>query len=84
MKTIELKTWKEFFQQTWLGVKAFELRKDDRNYEEGDILILREWDQYNNCYTGRQVTRRVDYVLKFASPEFGLAPGYAILGVIPV
>lgn len=41
----ELKTWPPYFDDVASGVKTVELRReDDRNFEVGDTLILREWD----------------------------------------
>lgn len=58
------------------GKKNFELRKDDRNYQVGDVLYLCEFDGEN--YTGKQCIRRVTYKL---SDFVGLASGYCILGL---
>lgn len=41
----ELKTWKKYFAALWEGTKNFELRKDDRNFENGDLLTLKEYDR---------------------------------------
>ena len=40
MTTHELKIWTEFFEMD-LTVKPFEIRKNDRNYKTGDILVLK-------------------------------------------
>jgi hypothetical protein len=80
----ELKTWPEFFEPVFQGVKTFELRKDDREYREGDELWLREWQPMKG-YTGRDCWRVVTY-LKRAEDfhwEAGvLAPGYVLMGII--
>ncbi len=39
------------------GKKRAEFRKNDRNYEYGDTLILHEWVQ--DVYTGRKVEARI-------------------------
>ena len=74
----ELKILPQYFQAIWNGIKTFELRKDDRNYQCGDELVLREWDV--NGYTGSVLLVRVTYVLRNME-EYGLKDGYVILGI---
>jgi|WetSurMetagenome_2_1015567.scaffolds.fasta_scaffold11134_8 hypothetical protein len=82
-----LKTWPEFFNDAILGIKSFELRKNDRDYQVGDELSLREFipeipstsDRSRGYFTGHVCRFRVIYVLK--DFEFGLEPGYCILGI---
>jgi hypothetical protein len=81
-REIELKAWPEFFEEVVNGRKPFELRKDDRAYEVGNILKLREWRMLGG-YSGREVRVRVTYLLRHA-PEFGLQPGFVILGIQPL
>lgn len=38
-----LKLVDPFFDASWNRVKTYEIRKDDRNYEAGDIVILRHY-----------------------------------------
>ena len=80
MKTIEKKILPEYFSKVQDGTKTFELRKDDSDYEVGDILILEEWDEE---YTGRELTRTITYILRNC-PQYGLSDGYCILGLQPV
>lgn len=54
MTTHELKCWPESFWAIITGVKRLELRKDDRGYQAGDKLVLREFIPCNMCKgTGR-------------------------------
>ena len=61
----ELKISPGYFAVVKSGVKNFEIRKDDRNFQVGDILVLREYVYFaKQEYTGRQIERRVTYVLR--------------------
>lgn len=39
-----LKTWSNAWDAVKRGDKRFEWRKDDRGFEVGDVLVLREWN----------------------------------------
>lgn len=39
----ELKTWPGPFEATRTGQKTYEIRRADRRYAVGDVLLLREW-----------------------------------------
>lgn len=75
----ELKTWPQFFEAIVRQTKTFELRKDDRNFEVGDILELNEYDPNSETFTGRYEHRRVTY--KLDGGEFGLKKGFCVLGI---
>ena len=79
MTTHDLKCWPEPFNAVAGGRKAFEWRRDDRGFAEGDTLVLREWDPKRADYTGRQVTVRVGYVLR--GPDFDVPAGWAVLSL---
>jgi hypothetical protein len=77
----ELKCWPEFFTPLLTGAKTFELRKNDRGFQVGDVLWLREWDAGDPGqgfgYTGREMRRRVTYILI----GMGIEREYACLGL---
>ena len=77
-KYIDKKILPEYFRAVRSREKTFELRKDDSDYQVGDILNLREWDGEN--YTGNRVVRQITYIMRNC-PEYGLMPGYCILGI---
>ena len=59
----ELKCWPEYYEAVESGEKPFEVRKWDRPYRVGDTLLLKEFDQKNLDYTGRQTIRKITYLL---------------------
>lgn len=75
-KVHELKVLPKYFAAVSEGKKTFELRKDDRGFELGDELRLREWD--GNTYSGRSITCKITYILKGFQ---GLEDDYAVLGI---
>ena len=73
----ELKIYPKYFQETIEGNKPFEIRKNDRHFQVGDVLLLKEWD--NIKYTGREIGAVVRYDLD--DTFNGLAEGYVALGL---
>lgn len=75
------------FQAVWDGLKRFEIRRNDRDYREGDALRLREWDAnlvkttgLPNAelygYTGREARARIIHYSVYEQKE-----GYCVLGL---
>ena len=77
----ELKAWPEFFEPVLSGAKTFELRKDDRGFNEGDVLLLREFIVSEQRYTGRECRRMIVYKLPFGQVP-GLKKGFCILSLV--
>ena len=82
----ELKTLPVYFNAVLEGRKNFEIRKNDRFFQQGDELLLKEWypdDWYEvgekECYTGRFLHRKITYILK--GGQYGIENGYVILGL---
>lgn len=75
IKVHELKILPKYFSFE----KNFELRRNDRDFMVGDIVVLREWNS-DNGYTGEYSIRMIQYILEDAK-EYGLADGYCILGL---
>jgi hypothetical protein len=67
---IEKKVWPELFKELASGNKTFELRLDDFECKQGDILVLREWDPKTKQYTGKFLEKNVGFVLKMKNVKF--------------
>lgn len=76
--THELKIIPKWFTVVDKGIKNFEIRKNDRDYKIGDVLILKEWER--GRYTGREIKREVEYVF-YGDGSYGLSEGFCILGL---
>lgn len=74
--THELKIAPKYFTKVLSKEKTFEFRYNDRNYQVGDILKLKEYD--NGQYTGRETYVKITYILQNFE---GLQPNYAILSI---
>ncbi len=79
MKLHVLKIKDEYFKQVFLRTKTFELRKDDRDYEVGDLIHFVNADG-EDFYYGMGNLYQITYILK-GVPEYGLQDGYAILSI---
>lgn len=85
MKKHALKTDPEVFDAVAAGLKTFEIRKDDRGYEVGDILYL-ERTRFTGAemsdgkpleYTGEKAVVEVSHILR--GPLYGLQENWVIL-----
>lgn len=78
----ELKLWLLYWEDLANGKKNFEVRKNDRNYKKGDILVLRAWDNELKCYDTeryKSIRKRVSYLLN--GGQFGVEAGYVVMGL---
>lgn len=64
------KVWPEYFEKIISGKKKFELRLADFDVNEGDTLVLEEWDNITKHYTGRKTNIVATYILKTKKVPF--------------
>ena len=88
MAAINKKVWREYFEEIAAGRKKFELRLADFEVNEGDTLILEEWDKDKKEYTGRKIEVVATYILKtkgqtFWPPEEVEKYGFQIIQFAP-
>ena len=74
-----LKSWPDSFRDVSSGAKCFEWRKNDRQFQASDTLLLREWSPPINVYTGHVLEVRVTFIQK--GGQFGIPEDYCILGI---
>lgn len=79
-KVHRIKCAPEPFAAVKVGLKAFEFRLDDRDYQPGDVLVICEFDRlYGSGLTGDEVRRVVTY--KLMGGAFGVPIGYCVLSL---
>ena len=80
--THNLKTLPKYFKAAISGAKTFEVRKDDRDFQVGDILQLQKYD--NGQYLKDIFKTKITYVLGRNDDEKQFVKtGYVILGMEP-
>lgn len=75
----ELKCHTEYFGRICSGQKTFEIRKNDRDFQVGDILVLKEYDPAKGWpdhggYDQRRA--RIVYMTNYEQKE-----GFVVLGI---
>ena len=85
MHTHKLKSWPEFFKAIRDGDKLHDVRRTDRDFQVGDLIIFEEWDPILEKYTGLAVTRQITYITSADLPcplfENAISKGFCILSI---
>lgn len=76
IKVHTVKIAKMYYEDVKSGKKSFELRKNDREYKQGDILRMLEYAEGE--WTGREMIAEVTYLMKDYA---GLEEGYCIMAL---
>ena len=79
MKIHDIKCLETWFNLAKTGYKTCEVRRNDRDYQSGDLLVLREWIKKTGQYTGEFIIGIITHVLNDADFTEGLQPGYCVL-----
>lgn len=74
-----LKTWTQYFDRVLLRDKNFEVRRNNRDYQRGDVIVLQDFDPESQQYSGREIVAEVSYVL--LGGQFGIEKGFVVMGL---
>lgn len=76
----DLKCWPGPYEGVSKGRKHHEIRVNDRHFQVGDVLVLREWDPHKSEYTRAvELRRRVTYISY--GPDWGLPAGLVVMSI---
>lgn len=85
MRYHRLKTLQPYFERIQSGEKTFEIRKNDRDFQVGDILELEYYNPNEPVCVGYNynalsiITAKVKYILN--GGKFGLDVEYCIMSI---
>ena len=75
VKEHKLKILPEYFNKVITGEKTFEIRKNDRNFQVGDYILLQEF--FEESYTDREQRVKITYITNYAQQE-----DYVVMSVV--
>lgn len=77
MKIHKKKILPQYYELRLHGVKHEEIRLNDCDYQKGDYIILREWEEgVFGRYTGREMAVQI---MNVGKSVIGLCDGYVVL-----
>lgn len=77
-----LKLHDRYFDAVLYGIKAFEIRKADRDYKVGDVLILNRIDDEGRTSPNEpSIHRVITYILRHEDFPEGIPEGYVLLSI---
>jgi hypothetical protein len=77
MNKHDLKIYPRYFKAVAEGKKTFEIRKNDRGFFAGDLVVLHEYD--GEAYTGRSILKKITYLTDYAQED-----GYVVFSIADV
>lgn len=80
----KVKCWSNYYDAIVAGDMNFTVRRDDRGYQKGDIVLLQKYDPEKLryvCGSGSvpySIEKQIKYIL--TGGQFGIEPGFVVLG----
>lgn len=87
----ELKAHPAMYMAVSRGAKTFEIRKDDRAFQAGDVVRLRYYDPLNDTPFPRPPAPEdnfppLEFTIGFVlrGGQYGIEPGYVAFSLLPI
>jgi hypothetical protein len=79
----KLKCWTPYYLAIVAGEKKFDVRRDDRGFQKGDLVLLQQYEIGSGYVCGEgghpySIEKKIQYIL--TGGQFGIEPGYVVLG----
>lgn len=81
-RTHQLKCWPVPFRAIREGRKHHELRRNDRDYQTTDRVVLNEWNPIEQKYTGWAITVYIGDLAKAGGEWPGLQEGFCCFTIL--
>lgn len=79
--THQLKIWESFANCVLDGSKTFEVRKNDRGFQKGDIIDFVVMDDGGVCHNYFHQLNGKRYEITYVLSDWGIEKGYVALGI---
>src|SRR4051812_39992914 len=81
-----VKCWPSYYDAIASGEKTFDVRRDDRGYQKGDILKLQKYEIGHGFHTVvgsrfQNVEQRKLITWILTGGQFGIEPGYVVMAL---
>lgn len=82
IRTHKLKIAHQYWEPLITGEKSFEVRRDDRGFQRGDILEIQKMDEqfpHSSDSFAKPASFEITYIL--TGGQYGVEAGYVVMGV---
>ena len=74
----ELKIWPQYFARVSDGSKTFEVRENDRGFQQGDEVVLREWDPEEDPHDTDPMGRSMGTAMGYTHEQLAFRIGFVL------
>lgn len=80
MKTHNLKILRDFADAVYRGDKTFEVRKNDRGYQKGDIVVFKAMEDTTLTMPNHPINK-TKYMITYVLNGWGIKEDYVVFGI---